>query len=293
MIKLDGNWVAQAIYGELAEATAQLTAQGLRPPHLAAIRVGSDPASETYVQSKIRDCAQVGFESSHLHLPETITQAELLGEIRRVNLDDDIDGLIVQLPLPRHISETAVIEAIAAEKDADGFHPINMGRLAKGMPAIAPATPAGIVEMLRRYELDLTGKHAVVVGRSNIVGMPMSILLAQNRTPGNCTVTISHTRTRDLAYHTRQADLIVAAAGVPLLLGAAHISPGAIVIDVGIHRVAAPDRPKGFRLVGDVRFDEVKDFVQAITPVPGGVGPLTRASLLQNTLQLYRQRFGL
>lgn len=290
---LDGKKTRENIMAELAAKVQLHLQQGHRPPHLAAILVGDDPASDTYVTHKVKDCQQVGFHSTLIRKEAGIAEAELLAIVHRLNDDPLIDGFIVQLPLPRHISETAVIEAILPQKDVDGFHPINIGRMSKGLPALLPATPAGIVELLRRYNIETKGKECVVIGRSNIVGTPMALLMSRSRQPGNCTVTICHSHTADLATHTRRADILIAAAGQPEFISADMVKPGAVVIDVGIHRKADPSKASGYRLVGDVQFEAVQPVAGAITPVPGGVGPMTRAMLLLNTYQVFEQKFPL
>jgi methylenetetrahydrofolate dehydrogenase (NADP+)/methenyltetrahydrofolate cyclohydrolase len=284
MILLDGKKLSAEIKAELAQEVQRMKDVGHRPPHLAAVLVGNDGASETYVASKVKRCQEVGFESTLVRLPENITEEALLEEIEKLNENPTIDGFIVQLPLPKHIDESRVIQAIRPEKDVDGFHPINVGRMVKGLPAYIPATPFGIVEMLRRYEVPTAGKHCVVIGRSQIVGMPMSILMARKGEPGNCTVTICHSYTKELAAFTREADIIVAALGKPEFLTADMVKEGAVVIDVGISRIKDDSNPKGYVIKGDVKFDEVAPKASYITPVPGGVGLMTVVSLLYNTL---------
>ncbi|MCE3006766.1 MAG: bifunctional methylenetetrahydrofolate dehydrogenase/methenyltetrahydrofolate cyclohydrolase FolD [Bacteroidetes bacterium] len=289
---LNGTLIRKAILAELAEKVQSHLQAGKRPPHLAAVLIGEDPASQTYVAHKVRDCQQVGYQSTLIHKEAAISQAELLGIIAELNQDARIDGFIVQLPLPAHLSEVAVIEAIAPEKDVDGFHPVNIGRMSKGLQALLPATPAGIVELLQRYGIETQGKHCVVVGRSNIVGTPMALLMSRNRNPGNCTVTLCHSHTQNLGHYTRQADILIAAAGQPEFISADMVKEGAVVIDVGIHRKADASHPNGFRLVGDVQYDQVAPKAKAITPVPGGVGPMTRAMLLLNTYHVYHATHG-
>lgn len=284
MILLDGKKTADQVKLEIAEKVKSIVEQGGKRPHLAAILVGNDGASQTYVGHKEKACAQVGFKSTLLRFDSTITQEFLISEIKKINEDKDIDGLIVQLPLPKHIDEQAIIEAIDPKKDVDGFHPENVGRMVIGLPSFVSATPDGIMELLARYEIDTKGKHCVILGRSNIVGRPMSNLLSQKSSPGDCTVTMCHSRTKDIKSHTLQADIIVAALGVPEFLKGDMVKEGAVVIDVGITRVEA-DTKTGFRLVGDVKFDEVAPKCSYITPVPGGVGPMTIVSLLKNTLK--------
>jgi methylenetetrahydrofolate dehydrogenase (NADP+)/methenyltetrahydrofolate cyclohydrolase len=284
MILLDGKKLSQEIKEELKQEVARIKTEGGKIPHLAAILVGNDGASETYVQSKVRSCEEVGFHSTLVRFEETITENQLLEKIREFNQNPEIDGFIVQLPLPKHISETKVIEAIAPEKDVDGFHPINIGRMAKNLPSYIPATPFGILQMLERYQIDTTGKHCVVVGRSNIVGSPISILMARNSKIGNATVTLCHSRTQNLKFHTQQADIVIVALGKPEFLKADMVKEGVIVIDVGITRIADASRKTGYRIVGDVAFEEVSQKASYITPVPGGVGLMTVTSLMQNTL---------
>lgn len=284
MILLDGKQTADQVKLEIAEKVKSIVEKGGKRPHLAAILVGNDGASQTYVGHKEKACAQVGFKSTLLRFDSTITQELLISEIKKINEDKDIDGLIVQLPLPKHIDEQAIIEAIDPKKDVDGFHPENVGRMVIGLPSFVSATPDGIMELLARYEIDTKGKHCVILGRSNIVGRPMSNLLSQKSNPGDCTVTMCHSRTKDIKSHTLQADIIVAALGVPEFLKGDMVKEGAVVIDVGITRVEA-DTKTGFRLVGDVKFDEVAPKCSYITPVPGGVGPMTIVSLLKNTLK--------
>lgn len=282
---LDGQLVSQATKDELKIKVAQLVTEGKKVPHLAAILVGSNGASETYVNSKVRTCEEIGFKSTLLRLGEDISEYKLLNIIGEWNEDPDIDGILVQLPLPGHISEDNVINAIHPAKDVDGFHPISAGRLMQGLPSFVPATPHGIMLLLEHYKIETSGMHAVVIGRSNIVGRPMSILLSSNTQPGNCTVTICHSRTRDLASICRQADIIVAALGKPEFVTADMVKDGAIIIDVGITRVADPSKKRGYSIKGDVKFDEVAPKCSFITPVPGGVGPMTIAALMKNTLR--------
>lgn len=257
-------------------------------PHLAAVLVGDDGASRTYVEAKVKACGNVGFRSTLVHLPGTIAERELLDRVQELNEDEDLDGFIVQLPLPGHIDANKVTLAIDPRKDVDGFHPVNVGNMVLGLPGFLPATPSGIRELLKYYGIGTAGMHAVVVGRSNIVGTPMGILMSRNTYPGNCTVTIAHSRTRDLASITRQADILIVAAGRPGMIGAAMVKEGAVVVDVGIHRISDPLRKSGFRLLGDVKFEEVAPKCSWITPVPGGVGPMTITSLLLNTLKAAR-----
>ncbi|RPD45659.1 bifunctional 5,10-methylene-tetrahydrofolate dehydrogenase/5,10-methylene-tetrahydrofolate cyclohydrolase [Hymenobacter sediminis] len=282
---IDGKQTAEAIKEEIAAEVSQRKAAGQKVPHLAAILVGHDGGSETYVRNKVLACERVGFDSTLLRYEDDITEAELLAKVEELNQDDSIDGFIVQLPLPKHISSEKVIEAIRPEKDVDGFHPMNIGRMVAGLPSLLPATPSGIVELLRRYELPTDGKHCVVIGRSNIVGTPVSILLAKNLEPGNCTVTLCHSRTQNLADITRTADILVVALGRPEFVTADMVKPGAVVIDVGTTRVEDAGKKSGWALKGDVNFSEVAPLASYITPVPGGVGPMTIAMLLLNTLR--------
>lgn len=287
MILLDGKKTSADIKEEIALEVADLRAQDKKAPHLAAIIVGNDGASLTYVNAKVKACERVGFESTLIRLPEDTTEEELLNEIAVLNVDKDINGFIVQLPLPDHIDEQKVIMAVAPEKDVDGFHPMNVGKLALNLPTFISATPFGILELLERYNVETSGKNVVVIGRSHIVGSPMSILLSQKRKVGNATVTLTHSRTKDLASYTREADIIVAALGIPEFLKGNMVKEDVVIIDVGITRVADASKKNGFRLVGDVAFNEVKDKASHITPVPGGVGPMTIAMLLKNTLLAY------
>lgn len=289
---LDGKATSEQIKAEIAEQVALIKASGGKIPHLAAILVGNDGASETYVNSKVLDCAQVGFESTLIRLEATISEAELLAKIDQLNKDPQIDGFIVQVPLPKHIDEIKVTLAIDPAKDVDGFSPTNVGKMTLGLPTFISATPNGVMELLRRYKVDTAGKHCVVVGRSNIVGTPMALLMSRNTNPGNATVTLVHSRTQNIAEICRSADILIVAIGRPHFLKADMVKDGAVVIDVGITRVPDASRPSGFRLAGDVDFEAVKHKCSFITPVPGGVGPMTRASLLQNTLkaQLLRAR---
>mgnify|MGYP001627124966 CR=1 FL=1 len=282
---LDGKLTSEQIKTEIAAEVARIKAAGGKAPHLAAVLVGDDGASETYVNNKVLDCKQVGFDSTLIRLPATVSEAELLAKIDELNNNPDIDGFIVQVPLPKHIDEIKVTLAIAPEKDVDGFSPASVGRMCLGLPTFISATPNGVMELLKRYHIDTSGKHCVVVGRSNIVGTPMSILMSRNSNPGNATVTLVHSRTPDMADICRSADILIVAIGKPDFVTGDMVKPGAVVIDVGITRVADSSRASGFRLVGDVHFESVKDKCSFITPVPGGVGPMTRASLMQNTLK--------
>lgn len=287
MIILDGRKTSNDIKSELSDRVDKLIQDGKRPPHLAAVLVGNDGASLTYVGSKVRSCENIGYQSTLIHLPETTTEDELLEQIHNLNNDKGVDGFIVQLPLPKHIDEEKVLMAVDPQKDVDGFHPTNFGKMALDMESFIPATPYGIVELLDRYKIDLSGKHAVVIGRSHIVGRPMSILLSRKSSPGNATVTLTHSRTRNLAAITREADIVVSALGVPHFLTQNMVKEGAIVIDVGITRVPDDSKPKGYVITGDVDYEKVKSKASYITPVPGGVGPMTIAMLLQNTLHAY------
>ncbi|WP_438978276.1 bifunctional methylenetetrahydrofolate dehydrogenase/methenyltetrahydrofolate cyclohydrolase FolD [Polaribacter sp.] len=284
MILLDGKKTSADIKEEIALEVAELKRNDKKTPHLAAIIVGNDGASITYVNAKVKACERVGFESTLIRLPEDITEKELLNEIEILNVDNDIDGFIVQLPLPDHIDEQKVIMAVDPDKDVDGFHPTNVGKMALNLPTFISATPFGILELLDRYEVETSGKHVVVLGRSHIVGSPMSILLSQKRKVGNATVTMCHSRTKNLKEITLQADIIVAAIGIPEFLKADMVKDNVTVIDVGITRVADSSKKRGFRLIGDVAFEEVSKKSNYITPVPGGVGPMTIAMLLKNTL---------
>ena len=287
---LDGKALSETIKGEIADEVRDWVAAGNPAPHLAAVLVGEDGASRTYVDHKVRSCARVGFESTLIQRPADITQEELLEIVHGLNDDPAIDGFIVQLPLPDHLDAQAVIESVDPAKDVDGFHPVNMGNLALGLPGFVPATPAGIMTMLERSGIDTPGKHAVVIGRSSIVGTPMSLLLSRNGQPGNCTVTLCHSRTVDLAGHCREADILVAAVGRPEMVKGEMVKEGAVVIDVGITRVEDPNAKRGYRLIGDVDYADVAPKCSWITPVPGGVGPMTIVSLLRNTLTAARAK---
>lgn len=282
---IDGKITSQAVKLEIAEEVKCMLASGLKKPHLAAVLVGSDGGSETYVAAKIKACEEVGFISSLIRFAADVTEEELLASVKKLNNDTNVDGFIVQLPLPKHISEEKVTEAIDPRKDVDGFHPQNIGRMITGAPAFVSATPQGIIELLKRYNIETKGKHVVVIGRSNIVGRPMSILLSLKGTPGDATVTVCHSRTSNLKELCLQADIIVAALGIPGFLKADMVKNGAVVIDVGTTRVDAPDTKRGWRLKGDVDFVNVAPKCSFITPVPGGVGPMTIVSLLMNTLK--------
>lgn len=282
MILIDGKKTSEEIKIEIAEEVKQIVASGRRAPHLAAVLVGHDGGSESYVAHKIKDCAEVGFRSTLIRYEDDVTEAELLAKVAELNADEELDGFIVQLPLPKHISEQKVIEAIDSKKDVDGFTPENVGRMVLGLPAFLSATPYGIVELLKRYNVPTSGKNCVVVGRSNIVGRPMSILMSQKGI--NATVTVAHSQTKDLAKVCAEADILIAALGSPGFIKGEMVKEGAVVIDVGTTRVPAPETKSGFKLKGDVVFDEVAPKCSFITPVPGGVGPMTRVSLLLNTL---------
>ena len=281
---LDGKKLSQQIKEEIKQAVSLRKEKGEKTPHLAAVLVGNDGASLTYVGSKVRSCEHVGFKSTLIRLESSITEQALLSKIKELNNDDTLDGYIVQLPLPMHIDEEKILLAVDPKKDVDGFHPSNFGRMALEMDSFIPATPFGIMEMLRRNAIDISGKHCVVIGRSNIVGRPISILMSQKGNPGNATVTIAHSRTKDIEQLTQKADIIVSALGIPEFLKADMVKEGVIVIDVGITRVLDDNHPKGYVIKGDVAFDEVAKKSSYITPVPGGVGPMTIAMLLQNTL---------
>lgn len=280
---LDGKLAAQAIKDELKIDVAQRANEGKKIPHLAAILVGNNGASETYVGAKVKACEESGFKSTLIRFEEEVSEMKLLEKIEELNNDPDIDGILVQLPLPKHISDEKVINTIDADKDVDGFHPINIGRMVQGQVTYVPATPHGIMLLLAHYKIDTKGKHAVVIGRSNIVGRPMSILLSENKNPGNCTVTICHSQTKDIKAFCLQADIIVAALGKPEFVTADMVKEGAVVIDVGITRVKDETKKSGFKLKGDVQYDTVAPKCSWITPVPGGVGPMTIAALLKNT----------
>jgi len=282
---LDGKKVAETLKNEIKTEVEELIKEGKKRPHLGIILVGNDGASETYVNNKIKDCEEVGFTSTLIRLEDKVSQEKLIGEINKLNSNDDIDGFIVQLPLPRHIDEQKIIETINPSKDVDGFHPVNVGRMVIGLPSFVSATPAGILELLKFYNIKLQGKHVVIIGRSNIVGRPLSILLSQKNEYCDATVTLCHSRTQNLVNITKQADIIIAAIGNPEFLKADMVKEGAIVIDVGTTRIKYENSKTGYKLVGDVKFDEVAPKCQYITPVPGGVGPMTRVSLLINTLK--------
>jgi methylenetetrahydrofolate dehydrogenase (NADP+)/methenyltetrahydrofolate cyclohydrolase len=285
MTLLDGLATSRQIKSEIALSVEKLVGEGERPPHLAAVLVGDDGASLTYVTSKVKSCEEVGFRSTLVRKDASVSEAELLELIAELNSNDELDGYIIQLPLPKHVDEKKVLLAIDPRKDVDGFHPENVGRMVLGLPCYLPATPGGILELLRRYQVPTEGMHCVVIGRSHIVGLPMSILMQRNTIPGNCTVTITHSKTKGLEELCRKADIIVAALGRPEFLKGDMVKEGAVVIDVGITRVSDSTKKSGFRLLGDVEFSSVSSKCSFITPVPGGVGPMTIVTLLQNTLQ--------
>jgi methylenetetrahydrofolate dehydrogenase (NADP+)/methenyltetrahydrofolate cyclohydrolase len=288
---LDGKKVSEEIVEEIKAEVAQLKAANKKTPHLAVVLVGNNPASETYVGSKIKTCERVGFESTLIRLADTISEADLLNEIKKLNDNPAIDGFIVQSPLPKHISDSKVVNAISPDKDVDGFHPENLGRMALNMPAYLPATPYGVVQLLDKYNIPTSGKHCVVMGRSHIVGLPMSLLMLRNTKPGNCTVTICHSKTVDAKKYTLQADILIVATGQVESVTADMVKEGAVVVDVGISRVPDSTKKSGYRIAGDVKFDEVAPKCSYITPVPGGVGPMTIASLLMNTLNGVKRRY--
>lgn len=288
---IDGKMMAARLKEEIAAEVNEMVSKGERPPHLVAIIVGHDGGSEAYVANKEKNCKAVGIKSTNLRYDETISEEELLKEIKRLNEDAEVDGIIIQLPLPRHIDAQKVTEALDYHKDVDGFHPINVGRMAIGLPAFRPATPSGIIELLRRYEIPTKGKHAVVLGRSNIVGKPIATMLMQKAQPGDCTVTVCHSSTPDIKTKCLEADIIVAALGVPGFVKEDMVKEGAVVIDVGTTRVPDPTAKNGSRLHGDVDFENVKEKCSWITPVPGGVGPMTNCILMLNTLAARRGEF--
>lgn len=286
---LDGKAVSEQIQKELTVEVNKLKEQGAKIPHLVAVLVGNNGASETYVAAKVKACERIGFISTLIRLPDTVMENQLLDKIKELNSDKDIDGYIIQLPLPKHINEQKIIEAIAPEKDVDGFHPQNVGRMALNLPTYLPATPYGIIQLLERYKIDTAGKHCVVLGRSHIVGSPMSILMARNAVPGNCTVTLCHSRTPDIQEFTRKADILIVALGKPEFVTGDMVKEGVVVVDVGITRVPSTQTKSGFKLLGDVHYESVLPKASYITPVPGGVGPMTIASLLVNTLKACRK----
>ncbi|AYN05127.1 bifunctional 5,10-methylenetetrahydrofolate dehydrogenase/5,10-methenyltetrahydrofolate cyclohydrolase [Flavobacterium sp. 140616W15] len=287
---LDGKKTAEDIKNEIAIEVQAIKDAGGKVPHLAAVIVGNDGASLTYVGSKVKSCQQIGFDSTLVSLPETITEEELLAKIKELNEDDNLDGYIVQLPLPKHIDEQKILMAVDPDKDVDGFHPTNFGKMALEMETFIPATPFGIMQLLERYKVETAGKHTVVIGRSHIVGRPMSILMSRKGNPGDSTVTLTHSRTKNIEEFTKNADIIITALGVPNYLKAHMVKDGVVVIDVGITRVEDATHPKGYVITGDVDFNEVSKKSSFITPVPGGVGPMTIAMLLKNTLQARKMR---
>ena len=281
---IDGKAVAAQIKKEITAEVEEIKAAGAKVPHLAAVLVGHDGGSETYVANKVRTCEELGFKSTLIRYEYNVSEEELLACVDQLNKDDDVDGFIVQLPLPKHISEDKIIEAIDYRKDVDGFHPVNVGRMSIGLPCFLPATPSGILELLKRYEIETKGKHCVVLGRSNIVGKPVAMLMLQKTYPGDCTVTVCHSRTKNIKDMCLQADIIIAALGVPEFVKGDMVKEGVVVIDVGTTRVPSTKTKSGFKLTGDVAFDEVAPKCAYITPVPGGVGPMTIVSLMKNTL---------
>ena len=287
MIILNGKKTSNDIKAEIEESVKEITANGSRPPHLAAVIVGDDGASLTYVGSKVRSCKRVGFDSTLIKLPETISENELLEKVNELNNDKNIDGYIVQLPLPKHIDSQKILMAVDSDKDVDGFHPTNFGKMALSLPTFISATPYGIMELLKRYNVETSGKHTVVIGRSDIVGRPISILMSQKSNPGNSTVTLAHSRTKNIEELTKQADIVISALGVPNFLKEEMVKEGAVIVDVGITRVA-DNSQKGYKIVGDVDYENVSKKSSYITPVPGGVGPMTIAMLLKNTLLAYK-----
>jgi len=289
MIKIDGKQLAATIKDEIGAEVVKIKAANGKIPHLAAVLIGADPASQVYVRNKVKACEFVGFKSTLIQKDAATTEEELLAIIEELNRDEDIDGFIVQLPLPKHINEDSVTLAVAPKKDVDGFHPINFGRMAQGLPCYLPATPFGIMQMLERYNIETSGKRCVILGRSNIVGTPMSVLLSRKAKVGNCTVTLTHSRTKNIELETKRADILIAAIGIPNYVTADMVKKGVVVIDVGINRVDDPSRKRGYRLVGDVDYDGVASKCSYITPVPGGVGPMTITSLLMNTLKSSRK----
>jgi methylenetetrahydrofolate dehydrogenase (NADP+)/methenyltetrahydrofolate cyclohydrolase len=289
MILLDGKKLSHILAAEIADQVTGFIDQGWRPPHLGAVLIGDNPASRAYVGNKIKLCDKVGFKSTLIQHPSDISEQELLDIIQKLNEKTDLDGYIVQLPLPRHIDETKVLLAIDPKKDVDGFHPLNIGKMTLGLPGFKPATPYGILLMIEHYGIETTGKHIVVLGRSQIVGTPISILLSRKGYPGDATVTLAHSKTKKLQEILVQADIIIAALGIPNFVKADMVKEGAIVIDVGINKVDDPTSTRGYRLVGDVDFEGVANQVEAITPVPGGVGPMTVMALIVNTLSAYRK----
>ena len=285
MMLIDGKALFSKMKNELAFQVTSMVANGSAPPHLAAILVGDNPASQTYVNAKVKACKEIGFKSTVIDYPEDVSQTELLSKIEEINQSKNIDGLIVQLPLPKHIDENIVTHSIHHYKDVDGFHPINIGRMVLGLPCYMPATPLGILSLLKEYKIDTLGKKCLVIGRSHIVGTPVSILMSRNNSIGNATVTLAHSKTKHLRELTLNADIIIVAMGVPSFLKSDMVKQGVVIIDVGIHRIKSNQTKSGYKLVGDVDFDDMRSKASYITPVPGGVGPMTIASLLANTLQ--------
>ena len=289
MILLDGKSLSQKIKQDIKYQVDSLKSNGKRPPHLVAILIGENPASQTYVTAKKKSCEEIGFDSTVIKFPVTISQNKLINEIEKINLDDEIDGLIVQLPLPNHIDPSIVISAICYKKDVDGFHPINLGNMMLQQPCYFPATPMGIMSLIENYNIETNGKNCLIIGRSNIVGTPLSVLLSRNSKYANCTVTLAHSRTKDINLLTKKADIIVMALGIPKFLKNDMIKDSVVIIDVGINRIKSDKSKSGWTLVGDVDFQSVKDKCSYITPVPGGVGPMTIISLLRNTLLSYKR----
>ncbi len=290
MIIIDGKKISTEIKNEISRKVAEIVAEGKRPPHLTAVLIGDDPASLTYVKSKERNSSAVGFTSSLLHFAPSITEKELLDVVNRLNIDDSVDGYIVQLPLPSHIDEHKIIMAINPQKDVDGFHPVNLGKMTAQLPGFLPATPYGILELIKRYDISVEGKNVLIIGRSLIVGRPLSILLSQKRKGGNATVTVAHSKTKDIKSLCLQSDVIITALGQAHFLTTDMVKEGVVIIDAGINSIDAPDTKRGYRLVGDVDFENVSKKAAYITPVPGGVGPMTIAMLLKNTLDAYLQK---
>jgi methylenetetrahydrofolate dehydrogenase (NADP+)/methenyltetrahydrofolate cyclohydrolase len=288
---IDGKKISSEIQSEIAAEVAAIKSSGGKVPHLAAVLVGNDGASETYVSGKVKACEKAGFKSSLLRMPDSVSENDLLKKISDLNNDAGVDGFIVQLPLPKHINVQKITEAVSPAKDVDGFHPVNAGRMLQNIPCYLPATPYGIMLLLERYKIETAGKHCAVLGRSNIVGMPVSVLLERNTYPGNCTVTVCHSKTKNIPEITRTADIIIAAIGKPEFVTAGMVKEGAVVIDVGITRIKSSETKSGFRLIGDVKFDEVAPKCSFITPVPGGVGPMTITALLKNTLAASRKEY--
>ena len=284
MIRLDGKQLLQKVKIELIKEVEVLSNNGVRAPHLAAILVGDDPASQTYVNAKVKACNDIGFNSTVINLPSDVTQSDILLKINEINHNDNVDGLIVQLPLPAHIEESIITHHVSYKKDVDGFHPVNIGRMVLGLPCFLPATPFGIISLFEEYNINTVGKSCLVIGRSHIVGTPISILMSRNNVFGNSTVTLAHSKTKNLKSLTLEADIIIVALGVPHFLTSDMIKESSVIIDVGIHRVPSNKTKSGYKLIGDVDFEKVKDKVSYISPVPGGVGPMTIASLLKNTL---------